>query len=109
MKIISLEDITEDMVIAQDIYSSSSNRLVAKGTAVSESLKKSLLRYNITRIAVEEARKKKEFSKEEVEKAEEATKENILGRFREFPSDRMNLLLFNEILKIEAKEKLESE
>ncbi len=40
MKIISLEDITEDMVIAQDIYSSSSHRLVAKGTAVSESLKK---------------------------------------------------------------------
>ncbi|MEQ8170190.1 MAG: hypothetical protein ABRQ38_15000 [Candidatus Eremiobacterota bacterium] len=109
MKIISLEDITEDMVIAQDIYSSSSQRLVAKGTVVSDSLKKSLLRYNITRIAVEEARKKREFSKEEVEKAEEAIKEKILKRFRDFPSDSMNLLLFNEILRIEAKEKLDSE
>ncbi len=109
MKIISLEDITEDMVIAQDIYSSSSQRLVAKGTAVSDSLKKSLLRYNITRVSVEEARKKREFSPEEIRKAEEAIKEKILKRFRDFPSDSMNLLLFNEILRIEAKEKLDSE
>jgi len=109
MKIISIEEITEDMVIAQDIYSSSSQRLVAKGTAVSDPLKKSLLRYNITRVPVEEARKKRVFSKEEVEKAEETIKEEILSRFREFPSDSMNLLLFNEILRIEAKEKLENE
>ena len=109
MKKISIEEITEDMVIAQDIYSSSSQRLVAKGTAVSDSLKKSLLRYNITRIPVEEIRKKIEFSEEEIRKAEGAVKEKILKRFREIPSDSMNLILFNEILKIEAKEKLESE
>lgn len=109
MKIISIEEITENMVIAQDIYSSSSQRLVAKGTAVSDSLKKSLLRYNITRIPVEEVRKKIEFSEEDLIKTEEEMKEEILKRFRELPSNSMNLLLLNEILRIEAKEKLESE
>lgn len=87
MKRISIEEITEDMVIAQDIYSSSSQCLVAKGTAVSDSLKRSLLRYNITRVPVEEIRKKIDFSEEEIRKAEGTIKEEILKRFREFPSD----------------------
>jgi hypothetical protein len=82
---------------------------VAKGTAVSDSLKKSLLRYNITRIPVEAAIKKIEFSEEDIIKAEGEIKEKILKRFREFPSGSMTVLIFNEILRIEAKEKLESQ
>ena len=108
-KIIPVEDMTEDMIIAQDIYSSSSQCLVAKGTAVNEALKRSLIRYNITRAAVEEAGKKIEFSEEEIIRAEEEIKEEILNRFREKPSGSMNLLLFNTILRIEAKEKLEGQ
>ena len=94
------------MVIGSDIYSPSSQILVSKGAVFNENLRKSLIRYGISRISIEEIIEKPEFTQEELQKAEEECREKVVGRFFNSPTEPMMKIIMETALKIEAKEYL---
>lgn len=106
MKLINLEEACDGMIIAQDIYGSSSQRLVSKGAVVTGALKKSLARYDISRIPVEVAVIEREFTEEEKLEAETKCREIILQRFRYGTENAIMNIIYETLIKIEAMESL---
>jgi len=104
VKIIPVEDLKEGMIVAEDIYTPSSQLLIAGGTKITQNLKRSLVRYDINNIKIEEEEREEEYTKEEIMKIQEEYGKEVVEKFRIFPSEPMMKTLFDTILEIKAKE-----
>jgi len=104
VRIIPVEDLKEGMIVAEDVYTPSSQLLVAGGTKITQSLKRSLIRYDINNIKIEEEEAEEKYTKEEIFKIQEEYGKNLVEKFRIFPSEPMMKTLFDTILEIKAKE-----
>ncbi len=106
MKLMSISDVNEGMVIGKDIVSPAGQCLVSKGVALTASILKSLKRNNITELHIEEELKEAIFTDNEIKDAEKICLKKTEGKFYSKPEDPMMKVIFKAALRSEVLEYL---
>lgn len=106
MKLISVENLKEGMTVAGDVLTLNSQCLISKGTVITEPLKKSLVKYKISEIMVEEDMEDNP-SPELRSDIEFECWEIVMNRFRTLPESPFMKCVFDIAVKIEMGEYFE--
>lgn len=104
MKCIPIDEITEGMVVARNIVSSSGQILVSQGSLLTGEIIKALIKRGVDRIDVEggEEEIQVSFTEQEIRDAEALCEEMVKKRFPQEISGRVMRKLYKSILHFEA-------